>query len=128
MIVIATDAPISNRNLKRIAKRVNHAFGRVGAYSSNGSGDYAIIFSTFKSTGSNELTVDRTELKNRAMNGLFMATVEATEEAIINSLFMAETVSSKYGTSEALPVEETMTILKKYKALNWNKKLYPWKQ
>jgi len=128
MIVIATDAPISNRNLKRIAKRVNHAFGRVGAYSSNGSGDYAIIFSTFKSTGSNELTVNRTELKNRAMNGLFMATVEATEEAIINSLFMAETVSSKYGTSEALPVEETMTILKKYKALNWNKKLYPWKR
>jgi len=128
MIVIATDAPLSNRNLKRIAKRVNHAFGRVGAYSSNGSGDYAIIFSTFKSTESGELTVDRTELKNRAMNGLFIATVEATEEAIINSLFMAETVSSRYGTSEALPVEETMTILKKYKALNWNKKLYPWKR
>jgi len=128
MIVIATDAPLSNRNLKRIAKRVNHAFGRVGAYSSNGSGDYAIIFSTFKSTESDELTVDRTELKNRAMNGLFMATVEATEEAIINSLFMAETVSSKYGTSEALPVEETMKILKKYKALNWNKNLYPWKR
>ena len=128
MIVIATDAPLSNRNLKRIAKRVNHAFGRVGAYSSNGSGDYAIIFSTFKSTESDELTVDRTELKNRAMNGLFMATVEATEEAIINSLFMAETVSSKYGISEALPVEETMKILKKYKALNWNKKLYPWKR
>ena len=128
MIVIATNAPVSNRNLKRIAKRVNHAFGRVGAYSSNGSGDYAIIFSTFKSTESDELTVDRTELKNRAMNGLFMATVEATEEAIINSLFMAETVSSRYGTSEALPVEETMKILKKYKALNWNKKLYPWKR
>ena len=128
MIVIATDAPLSNRNLKRIAKRVNHAFGRVGAHSPNGSGDYAIIFSTFKSTESDELTVDRTELKNRAMNGLFMATVEATEEAIINSLFMAETVSSKYGTSEALPVEETMTILKKYKALNWNNKLYPWKR
>jgi len=128
MIVIATDAPLSNRNLKRIAKRVNHAFGRVGAYSSNGSGDYAIIFSTFKSTESDELTVDRTELKNHAMNGLFMATVEATEEAIINSLFMAETVSSKYGTSEALPVEKTIKILTKYKALNWNKKLYPWKR
>jgi len=128
MIVIATDAPLSNRNLKRIAKRVNHAFGRVGAYSSNGSGDYAIIFSTFKSTGSNKLTVNRTELKNRAMNSLFMATVEATEEAIINSRFMAETVSSSYGTSDALPVEETMKILKKYKALNWNKKLYPWKR
>ena len=61
------------------------------------------------------------------MNGLFMATVEATEEAIINSLFMAETISSRDGTMEALPVEKTMQILKKYKALNWNKKLYPWK-
>ena len=128
MIVIATDAPLSNRNLKRMAKRVDHAFGRVGAYSSNGSGDYAIIFSTHKANSSDGLTTTREEMKNRHMNGLFMATVEATEEAIINSLFMAEMVSSKYGTMEALPVKETMKILKKYKALNWNKKLYPWKK
>jgi D-aminopeptidase len=128
MIVIATDAPLSNRNLKRIAKRVDHAFGRVGGYSSNGSGDYAIIFSTHKANSSDGLTITREEVKNRHMNGLFMATVEATEEAIINSLFMAETVSSRYGTMEALPVDETMKILKKYKALNWNKKLYPWKK
>ena len=126
MIVIATDAPLSNRNLKRMAKRVDHAFGRVGAYSSNGSGDYAIIFSTHKANSSDGLTTTREEMKNRHMNGLFMATVEATEEAIINSLFMAETVSSRYGTMEALPVDKTMQILKKYKALNWNKKLYPW--
>ncbi len=128
MIVIATDAPLSNRNLKRMAKRVDHAFGRVGAYSSNGSGDYAIIFSTHKANSSDGLTTTREEMKNRHMNGLFMATVEATEEAIINSLFMAETVSSRYGTMEALPVDKTMQILKKYKALNWNKKLYPWKK
>ena len=138
MIVIATDAPLSNRNLKRMAKRVDHAFGRVGAYSSNGSGDYAIIFSTHLANrvtggtgqirGPNNLEVSRKDIRNRNMNGLFMATVEATEEAIINSLFMAETVSSKYGTMEALPVKETMIILKKYKALNWNKKLYPWKK
>ena len=138
MIVIATDAPLSNRNLKRMAKRVDHAFGRVGAYSSNGSGDYAIIFSTHPANrvtggtgqigGPNDLEVSRKDIRNRNMNGLFMATVEATEEAIINSLFMAETVSSKYGTMEALPVKETMKILKKYKALNWNKKLYPWKK
>ena len=70
----------------------------------------------------------RTEIKNSAMNGLLMATVEATEEAIINSLFMAEAVSSRYGKMEALPVDETMKILKKYKALNWNKNLYPWKK
>ncbi len=128
MIIIATNAPLSNRNLKRVAKRVDHAFGRVGGYSSNGSGDYAIIFSTHKANSLDGLTITREEIKNRHMNGLFMATVEATEEAIINSLFMAETVSSKYGTMEALPVKETMIILKKYKALNWNKKLYPWKK
>ncbi len=138
MIVIATDAPLSNRNLKRMAKRVDHAFGRVGAYSSNGSGDYAIIFSTHPANrvtggtgqfgGPNDMEVTRKDIRNRNMNGLFMATVEATEEAIINSLFMSETVSSKYGTIEALPVQKTMEILKKYKALNWNKKLYPWKK
>ena len=128
MIVIATDAPLSNRNLKRMAKRVDHAFGRVGAYSSNGSGDYAIIFSTHKVNSANGITITRKEIKNRHMNGLFMATVEATEEAIINSLFMAETISSRKGTMEALPVDKTIQILKKYKSLHWNKKLYPWKK
>ncbi len=128
MIVIATDAPLSNRNLKRMAKRVDHALGSVGAYSPNGSGDYAIIFSTAREKSSEKKSFTRKEIKNSFMNGLFMATVEATEEAIINSLFMAETVSSRYGKMEALPVDETMKILKKYKALNWNKNLYPWKK
>ena len=128
MIVIATDAPLSNRNLKRMAKRVDHALGSVGAYSPNGSGDYAIIFSTAREKSSEKKSFTRKEIKNSSMNGLFMATVEATEEAIINSLFMAETVSSHYGKMEALPVDETMKILKKYKALNWNKNLYPWKK
>lgn len=128
MIVIATDAPLSNRNLKRMAKRVDHALGSVGAYSPNGSGDYAIIFSTSKPKSLDKKSFTRKEIKNTAMNGLFMATVEATEEAIINSLFMAETISSRYGKMEGLPVDETMKILKKYKALNWNKKLYPWKK
>ena len=128
MIVIATDAPLSNRNLKRMAKRVDHAFGRVGAYSSNGSGDYAIIFSTAPIQSNHDKTVVREEIKNRYMSGLFMATVEATEEAIINSLFMAETVTSRYGTMESLPEKEAIKILKKYKALNWNTKLYPWEK
>ena len=128
MIVIATNAPLSNRNLKRMAKRVNHAFGRVGAYSSNGSGDYVIIFSTANILSSNQKTIKREEMKNRYMNGLFAATVEATEEAIINSLFMADVMDSKYGQIESLPIDETMKILKKYKALNWNEKLYPWKK
>ena len=128
MIIIATNAPLSNRNLKRMAKRVDHAFGRVGAYSSNGSGDYVIIFSTAKGIDNDGKTIKREEMKNRYMNGLFSGTVEATEEAIINSLFMAETVSSRYGSMESLPVDKTMKILKKYKALNWNKNLYPWKK
>ena len=128
MIVIATDAPLANRNLKRMAERVSHAFGRVGAYSSNGSGDYAIIFSTYRPEYQDDKMISSKELKNSLMNGLFMATVEATEEAIINSLFMAESISSKYGRSEALPIDETMKILKKYQALNWNNKLYPWEK
>jgi D-aminopeptidase len=128
MIVIATDAPLANRNLKRMAERVSHAFGRVGAYSSNGSGDYAIIFSTYRPEYQDDKMISSKELKNSLMNGLFMATVEATEEAIINSLFMAESISSKYGKSQALPIDETMKILKKYKALNWNNKLYPWEK
>ncbi len=128
MIVIATDAPLANRNLKRMAERVSHAFGRVGAYSSNGSGDYAIIFSTYRPEYQDDKMISSKELKNSLMNGLFMATVEATEEAIINSLFMAESISSKYCKSQALPIDETMKILKKYKALNWNNKLYPWEK
>ena len=128
MIVIATDAPLANRNLKRMAERVSHAFGRVGAYSSNGSGDYAIIFSTYRPEYQDDKMISSKELKNSLMNGLFMATVEATEEAIINSLFMAESISSKYGKSQALPIDETMKILKKYQALNWNNKLYPWEK
>ena len=62
------------------------------------------------------------------MTGLFQATVEATEEAIINSIFMAESVSSSIGKSEALPINETLKILKKYNSLNWNKELHPWKK
>ena len=128
MIVIATDAPLSNRNLKRIAKRAVIGMGKVGGLASNGSGDYVIAFSTYSAVSSQNMTTIRIELNNNAMNSLFMATVEATEEAILNSLFMAETVSSKYGTANELPIEETLEILNKYNTLNWNKKLYPWKK
>jgi D-aminopeptidase len=128
MIVIATDAPLSNRNLKRIAKRAVIGMGKVGGLASNGSGDYVIAFSTYSAVSRQNMTTTRIELNNNAMNSLFMATVEATEEAILNSLFMAETVSSKYGTANELPIEETLEILNKYNTLNWNKKLYPWKK
>ena len=119
MIVIATDAPLSPRNLKRMAKRTAHAFGRVGAYSSNGSGDYTIAFSTAQDVrriarDRDQLEFELREVYNRHMSPFFQAVVEATEEAIVNSLFKATTVKSRYGRSEEIPIEETIQILKKY--------------
>ena len=119
MIVAATDAPLSPRNLKRMAKRTAHAFGRVGAYSSNGSGDYAIAFSTAQNVrriarDRDQIEFELREVYNRHMSPFFQAVVEATEEAIVNSLFKATTVKSRYGRSEEIPIEETIQILKKY--------------
>ena len=119
MIVAATDAPLSPRNLKRMAKRTAHAFGRVGAYSSNGSGDYTIAFSTARDVrriarDPDQLEFELREVYNRHMSPFFQAVVEATEEAIVNSLFKATTVKSRYGRSEEIPIEETIQILKKY--------------
>ena len=128
MIVIATDAPLSNRNLKRVAKRAIIGIGKVGGIASNGSGDYVIAFSTYPDKSIDTLTSSRTSVNNRSMTAIFQAATEATEEAIINSLFMAETITSSIGKSEALPIDKTLKILKKYNSLNWNKKLYPWKK
>ena len=124
MIIAATDAPLSPRNLKRFAKRAFLAMAKVGSYSGNGSGDYVIAFSTYKNNrilaGNNNLRkID--DLSNRKMNPLFMAVVEATEEAIYNSLFMATTVKGFNGhTSESIPIKETLEVLKKYNSLNRN--------
>jgi D-aminopeptidase len=130
MIVIATDAPLSPRNLKRLAKRSYLALARVGSYSSNGSGDYSIIFSTHpdvRVTGSvGELSIK--DVSNDSMSNLFLAVVEATEEAILNSLFMATDMTSRGRTTRAIPIEDTLEILKKYNALNWNENLFPWKK
>jgi D-aminopeptidase len=119
MIVIATDAPLTSRNLERLAERALLGLGRTGGIMSNGSGDYVIAFSTAK-----ELRIPYTspaplntgsELRNEAMSILFRATAEATEEAIINSLFAAETMTGHQGVRiEALPMDRTLEILKKY--------------
>ena len=121
MIIIATDAPLSTRNLERLAKRSYLAFGKVGSFSSNGSGDYTIAFSTHPDlripyrTSEKEISVP--QLRNDEMSPLFLATVEATEEAIYNSLFMATTMVGQKGrTMKALPIKETLKILDKYKA------------
>lgn len=122
MIIIATDAPLSARNLKRIAKRSYLAFGKVGSFSSNGSGDYSIAFSTNKNlrvpyTSKNIEKQNETEVLNDFMSPLFLATVEATEEAIYNSLFMADDLTGQKGrTMKALPIDKTLKILDKYNA------------
>ena len=121
MIIVATDAPITSRNLERLAKRALMGIARVGGFASNGSGDYVIAFSTHPDVRNNlderDSTSQITELDNNAMSPLFLAAVEATEEAILNSLFMAETMEGNEGrTQEALPIDEVMEILENYRA------------
>jgi D-aminopeptidase len=118
MIVIATDAPLSARNLERLAKRSFLALGRVGSFMSNGSGDYAIAFSTHPACRipyrSNEAEASGPELGNDSMSPLFQAVVEATEEAIYNSLFMAGDMRGQLGrVAPALPIDRTLGILSK---------------
>ncbi len=116
MIVIACDAPLSARNLERLAKRSFLALGRVGSFMSNGSGDYAIAFSTHHECRipyhSDQPVKSTPELGNDYMSPLFLAVVEATEEAIYNSLFMAEDMEGQKGREiKALPIENTLEIM-----------------
>ena len=123
IIVIATDAPIDHRNLQRLAARAMMGLARTGAAGSNGSGDYAIAFSTAAdlrirtglSPRAQKATV--TLLSNDATSPLFLAVIEATEEAIYNSLFRATTVTGRSRTVEALPIDRTLEILKRHNAL-----------
>lgn len=110
MIVIATDAPVDARNLKRMAARAMLGLGRTGSSGSNGSGDYAIAFSTQR--GSQAL------VGNDDMTPLFEGVIEATEEAVNNSLFKAETVTSNGHTVEALPTGRVLEILRDHKVLS----------
>ncbi len=110
MIVVATDAPLSHRNLERLARRALAGLARTGSAMGNGSGDYVIAFST--------VTVAQLDsvapVGNRDMSPLFEAVIEATEEAIYNSLFLATTVKGHRATVEALPLDETLNILRRY--------------
>ena len=122
MVVIATDAPVDARNLKRMSARAMLGLGRTGAAGLNGSGDYAIAFSTAPQMRilSNEKTLTRhvESLSNDAMSPLFLAVIEATEEAVYNSLFRATTVTGRGHTVEALPIARTTEILKRYGAIH----------
>jgi D-aminopeptidase len=118
MIVVATDAPLGSRNLERLAKRAFIGLGKTGSIISNGSGDYIIAFSTtpeLRIPHSSKEKFDKlTVLRNDEMSPLFMAVIEATEEAVINSLFAATTTTGNDRTVPELPVDKTLEILKKY--------------
>ena len=119
MIVLATDAPLDARNLKRLAARALLGMARTGSAASNGSGDYAIAFSTAPRVRIRTEEGPRTTwhvevIGNDAMSPLFLASIEATEEAIYNSIFRATTTTGHGHTVEALPIDKTTKILREY--------------
>jgi D-aminopeptidase len=122
MIIVATDAPLDARNLERMAKRAIMGLAKTGGIASNGSGDYVVAFSTANQLripyNPKESTQAVELLYNDFMSPLFMAVIEATEEAIINSLFQAQTMQGKDSkVVEALPLPELLKIMRKYNAI-----------
>ena len=109
MIVVATDAPVDDRNLSRLGRRALGGLARTGSSMTNGSGDYVIVFSTVKVS---ELTT-ASLVPNGRMSPLFQAVIEATEEAIYNSMLMATPVAGYRGTVDALPLDATLAILRR---------------
>ena len=121
IIVVATDAPLDARNLERLAARAILGLARTGSPATNGSGDYVIAFSTAieNRIRAGENVRQTRVLANDSMSPLFLAAVEATEEAIYNSLFRATTVTGRDGSKiEAIPIEKTLEILRKYRAVS----------
>ena len=122
MIVVATDAPLDARNLKRLAARAWLGVARTGSSASNGSGDYGIAFSTALNVririDDKALTRKVEAMTNDATSPLFQAVIEATEEAVYNSMFKATTMTGNGHTVEALPIERTVEILKEHHAIN----------
>ena len=116
VMVIATDAPLSDRNLRRLARRALMGLARTGSSAANGSGDYVLAFSTSEKVrrpyGAKMLTTE--EVANEQMSGLFEAAVEATEEAIYDSLFEATTVTGNGHTVDAIPLDRVREILEHY--------------
>jgi D-aminopeptidase len=131
IIVVATDAPLDHRRLERLAWRAFAGLARTGSSFSNGSGDYALAFSTSRTVGPSDsraggppsdrpavrLSDTVAVVRNDAMSGLFQAVIEATEEAILNSLLRAETVRGYRGTVAALPLDSTIAILHRHGAI-----------
>lgn len=118
MIIVATDAPLTSRNLERLAKRAMLGLAKTGGIASNGSGDYVIAFSTAEnlrvSHSSKSAFYNVSELRNDEMSPLFLAAIEATEEAIINSLFAAKTTNGNSGIIESLPKDKVLEIYQRH--------------
>jgi D-aminopeptidase len=117
VVIVATDAPLTARQLHRLAKRATHGIARTGGYSSHGSGDFVVAFSTanriphYEESPTRELLV----LSEGCMSYLFKATVEAVEEAILNSMFMAETMVGRDNhVRYALPIDLVVDLLEKH--------------
>jgi D-aminopeptidase len=128
IIVIATNAPVDARNLRRLASRAMMGLARTGSSASNGSGDYAIAFSAAPGVRIRPAPQGRQAaprpvelLSNDAMSPLFLAVIEATEEAIYNSLFRATPVTARGRTVEALPIDRTVEILRKHGVIGGQK-------
>jgi D-aminopeptidase len=122
MIVVATDAPLDARNLRRLAARAMLGLGRTGSSGGNGSGDYVIAFSTAREArvpmNPRGRTLSAPVLHNDAVSPLFQAVIEATEEAVYNSLFMAKTTTGFAGhTAEALPIDKVLQVCRRYNVL-----------
>ena len=121
IIVVATDAPLEHRNLSRLAARAMMGLARTGSSGSNGSGDYVIAFSAAPGVrihADSPLYQPTALLANGSMSPLFEAVIEATEEAIYNSLFKARDMSGRGHTIRALPLEETIELLRKHNAIS----------
>jgi D-aminopeptidase len=120
MIVVATDAPLGARDLKRLAARAIFGLARTGSSYSNGSGDFAIAFSTaptLRVRFGESAVQTRTILPTDGVSTLFQAALEATEEAVYNSLLKATSVTSRSGTAEAIPVDRVTDVLRKYRVV-----------
>ena len=115
MMVVITDAPLDSRNLERVAKRAMMGMAKTGGIASNGSGDYVIALSVAPGNliDSKAKTITQTMLANSEMSSIFAATIEATAEALWNSLFMADSMTGKGGYHvDALPVEQVLEMLR----------------
>lgn len=126
MIVVMTDAPLNARNLERLAKRAIMGLAKTGGIASNGSGDYVIAVSTAKDNlipyQSDSLFKETKELRNGSISPLFLAVIEATEEAILNSLFAAKTMNGRDKHKiKSLPLDQVMEILRKYNKISIRK-------